>query len=327
MSELDLLDRQILSALDRDGRVSVAEIAKNLDTSRQLVNTRLKKLEVKNFILGTYTIFDSGILGYNWYRVLFRLLNITKKQKEEFIDYLKQHSKVVWLGEVGGRWDIAVNFACESPVAFNVISEELSVKFGSFVKEIEILVYVDIYDYSRSYLDPENHSRTEFFHRMNEDKLVKLDDLDKKIIGNISTNGRIDNTQLGKILGVSRNTIKKRIDNLIKKKLILGFRTFPELHNIGYQSNMLFLEINRLDRERETELYYYLQLLPSVTFVVKHIGKWKVGIEVETKTDKEFQEILLGIRSNFSDIITDYDTFPLLKDHVINYFPKGILEK
>ena len=115
MLELDLLDRQILSALDRDGRASVAEIAKNLNVSRQLVNTRLKKLEAKDFILGTYTIFDSGVVGYNWYRALIRLLNITKRQKEELIDYLKQHPKVVWLGEVGGRWDIAVNFACESP--------------------------------------------------------------------------------------------------------------------------------------------------------------------------------------------------------------------
>ena len=326
MSELDLLDRQILSALDREGKASVAEIAKNLNASRQLVNTRLKKLEVKDFILGTYTICDSGVMGFNWYRALIRLLNITKKQKEEFIDYLKQHHNVTWLGEVGGRWDIVVNFACESPVVFNIISEELSVKFGSFVKEIEILVYVDIYDYSRSYLDPENPSRTEFFHRMSENKSVKLDHLDKKIISNISTNGRMDNTQLGKMLGVSRNTIKKRIDNLVKQKVSLGFRTFPKLHNLGYQSNMLFLEINRLDRERETELYYYLQMLPQVTFVVKHIGKWKVGIEVETKTDKDFQDILLGIRSNFSDIITDYDTCPLLKDHVINYFPQGCLE-
>ncbi|MBS3123247.1 AsnC family transcriptional regulator [Candidatus Woesearchaeota archaeon] len=325
MTEIDLLDRKILSTLDRDGRIPVAEIAKKLEVSRQLVNIRLKKLEARDIIFGTLTIFDSGVLGYNWYRVLFRLLNISKKQKEEFINYLKEHKNVVWLGEVGGRWDIAVNFACESPVAFNTISEELSVKFGEFVKEMETLVYVDIYDYSRSYLDPDNSSRKEFFHRMSENKSIKLDSIDKKIIKNISTNGRIDNTQLGKMLGVSRNTIKKRIENLIKQKVILGFRTFLKLHNIGYQSNMLFLQVNKLDRERETELYYYLQMLPQVTFVVKHIGKWKVGLEVETKNAEEFQDLLLALRSNFSDIITDYDTFPLLKDHIINYFPDGVL--
>ena len=108
MSEIDLLDRRILSALDREGRVPLAEIAKSLKLSRQLINTRLKKLEAKDFILGTFTIFDSGVVGYNWYRALIRLLNITKKQKEEFIVYLKQHSNVTWLGEVGGRWDIVV---------------------------------------------------------------------------------------------------------------------------------------------------------------------------------------------------------------------------
>lgn len=325
MSEIDLLDRKILSILDKDGRASITEMAKTLEVSCQLVNTRIKKLKTKEIILGTFTIFDSGVLGYNWYRILMRLLNITKTQKEKFIDYLKEQANVSWLGEVGGRWDIVVNFSCESPIEFNTISEEISVKFGDFVKEIEILVYIDIFDYSRSYLDPDNPTRKEFFHKMSKDKSVKLDNIDKKIMKNISTNGRIDNTKLAKIVGVSRNTIKNRINNLMKQKVILGFRTFPKLKAIGYKSNMLFLEINRFNRERETELYYFLKIVPQITFVVKHIGKWKISIEVETKTSEEFQDILLGIRSQFSDIITDYDTFPLLKDHVIDYFPKQML--
>jgi DNA-binding Lrp family transcriptional regulator len=327
MLHLDSLNRRILRVMDTDARLPVVKIAGKLGVSRALVSSRIKKMEENGVILGYFTIFDTGIVGYNTYRVLLRLLNISNIEKSEFISHLNKHSNVFWLGEVGGRWDIAVNFICKGNSAFNETVEEISVKFGAFVKEIEILTYVDIYDYARSYLDPSDTVREEFFHRLIEDRSVVLDKLDKDIIQNISTNARIDNTQLGKVLGVSRNTVKKRIDKLIKEKVILGFRTFTNLQNIGYQSNMLFLQINKMDRERETELGLFLRMLPQVTFVVKHIEKWKVGMEVETKTAREFQDILLDIRSKFSDIISDYDTFPLLKDHVVNYFPRGVLEE
>ena len=49
-------------------------------------------------------------------------------------------------------------------------------------------------------------------------------------------------------------------------------------------------------------------------------------MEVETKDEREFQEIFVDIRGRFSDIITDFETFPIFWDHVFNYFPKGNLE-
>lgn len=319
------LDLKVLSFLDRDARATVAEIAKDIGVSRQAVHNRIKTMESNGIILGHITILDSGMVGYHWYRALIRLLNITKQQKQTVITYLKDHPYVTWLGEVGGRWDIAVNFACRSPAAFNDISEELAVQFGSLVREMQILVYVNIYDYSRSYLAPMHPSRKQFFHKMSAGNPVTLDALDRKLIAHIAPSARMDHTQLGEVVGVSRNTVKNRLDRLMQQGLILGFRTFPNLQRIGRESHMLFLQINRLDRERETELYYYLQLLPQVTFVVKHIGQWKVGMEIETKTSREFQDVLIDIRSKFSDIINDYDTFPILQDHVVNYFPRGLL--
>ncbi len=323
---IDELDKKILGLLDQNGRTPAVKIAERLGISRQVVSQRIQKLEDRGVILGHYTIFDSGVVGYNWYRVLIRLLNASKAQKQEFIDYLKEHDHVTWLGEVGGRWDVAVNFACASPSEFNKVHEEISVRFGPIVKDVEVLVYVDIYDYSRTYFDPEDSTRKRFFHQMSSGNTVEVDAFDKELIKAIAQNARLDNTALGAKLGVTRNTVKKRIDKLIEKKVILGFRTFVDLKKLGYESNMLFLQINRMDRERETELYLYLQLLTQVTFVVKHIGKWKVGLEIETKDSHEFQELLLNLRSEFSDLISDYDTFPLLKDHAINYFPEGVLK-
>jgi len=320
------IDLKILSFLDKDARMPINKIAASLGVSRQLANLRLQRMETEGVILGHFTIFDSGVLGFNWYRVLIRLLNVSKADRQNFIDFLKKHPDIIWFGEVGGRWDIAVNFACQGNGAFNTVYEGLSEKFGGFVEEIQILPYVDLFDHSRSYLNPEDALRKSFFHRLSPVAGLVIDDLDKKIIKKLSLNARISYSQLEKDLKVSRLTIKSRIDKMIKEKIILGFRTFPRLDKIGYQSHMIFLEINKLNKERETELYYYLKMIKQVTFVVKHLQSWRVGLEIETKNEREFQEVLLDIRSHFSDLISDYDSFPLLQDYAVNYFPKGALE-
>ena len=49
-------------------------------------------------------------------------------------------------------------------------------------------------------------------------------------------------------------------------------------------------------------------------------------MEIETKSELEFHDIFVGIRGRFSDIITGFESFPLFKDHVVNYFPDGCLK-
>lgn len=321
------IDKKILSLLDSDCRLPINDTAEIIGLSRQTVTKQLENINNSEYIYGKLVVFDSGVLGYNWYRLLIRLLNITKDQKRELIDYLRENNKVAWLGEVGGRWDIVVNFACKSPADFRDISESLAIKYGQYIKETEVLIYVNIHDYSRIYLNQSVVRRREFFHKMEKNDNFFLDDLDKKILTFIGSKADYNYLEIAEICKVSRNTIKNRIKKFEENKLILGNRAFLNLEKTGFQSNMLFLEINSLNRERETELHLYLKVLPEVTFVVEHIGKWRLGIEVETSSADEFQKFLINLRSNFSDLISDYETFPLLKDHIINYLPQGVLDE
>ena len=320
---LDELDRSILYFLDRKGNMTLVDLATKLGVSRQLIRNRIAKMEHSGVIKGYLTIFDSGALGQNWYRALFRLMNISVGERSDFIRFLKENEYVTWLGEVGGRWDIAVNFVARSPMAFNAIYEEISEKFGSLVRDVQILVYVDIHDFSRSYLSNAYVDRKTFFHKMSFLKEVYPDHVDYRLMELISTNARMDISTISRQLNVSRVTVNQRLRHLQESGVILGSRVFIDLKKMGVVSNMLLLEMNHMNKEREVELYLYLRLLPQVTYVVKHLERWKIGMEIETRSYDEFQYILLDIRAKFSDLISDYDTFPILQDHVINYFPKG----
>lgn len=325
MVKIDRKDKKILAALDMDARMPMTQLAKKVGLSRQVVEYRIKRMQKENIIFGALAIFDSVVVGYNWYRVTFRFLKINKEEKNKLINHLKKHKHISWLGEAGGNWDMVMNVVCKDNFAFNGIFEELIGLYGSSIRDYEILIYLSIHDLQRTYI-LSRKERTSFFHEMKHDSKIKLDKLDFSIIKTLSKDALKSNVDLAHQLNVTANTIKNRIDNLKKNKVLLGFRLFINPTALGYKSHMLFLEITRLDLKKEKELYSYLQTILQITFIVKHIGRWRFGMEIETKDEQEFQDIFVAIRARFSEIITDFESFPIFKDHTINYFPEGCLE-
>ncbi|WP_277185748.1 Lrp/AsnC family transcriptional regulator [Caballeronia sp. BR00000012568055] len=63
MSELDRIDRDILSAIQRDGRVPVAKLAERVGLSETPCARRLKRLESEGFIEGYRAMLSRKALG------------------------------------------------------------------------------------------------------------------------------------------------------------------------------------------------------------------------------------------------------------------------
>ncbi|MFH1439352.1 MAG: Lrp/AsnC family transcriptional regulator [Candidatus Woesearchaeota archaeon] len=327
--KIDLKDRRILAALDMDARMPITILAKKVGLSRQVVEYRLNRLKKENVIFGAKGVFDSVVVGQKWYRVLFRLADITQEKKDELVNFLHNQHKLFWLGETGGNWDLIMNFICKDHYEFNKIFETIISDFGNTIMDYEILIYIDVHDQSRAYILGENNNlqqvRQEFYHQMKELSNYKLDELDKNIIHELGNDALISNLEIAQKYNVSANTIKNRIDEMRKSNLLLGYRMFINPRVFGMQNHILFFEITKLNLEREKEFYNYLATIPYITFIVKHIGKWRIGMEVETKTVEDFQNIFVAIRSKFKDIINGFESFPLFKDETINYFPRGCL--
>ncbi|MBI2572435.1 Lrp/AsnC family transcriptional regulator [Candidatus Woesearchaeota archaeon] len=326
MVKIDLKDRKILANLDMNARLPASELAKLVQLSRQAVEYRIERLKREKVIFGAFAIFDSVTAGYNWYRVVIRLLNATQEQKNNFVNYLQHHPQVSWLGEAGGNWDLVVNFACEDNFQFNSLFEKMILGYGAIIRDYEILIYLEIHDFERSYILPTKKLRQELYHAMKRNNFFHLDNLDKQIIQHINTNATVSYVDLGQKLNVTSNTIRNRLQELKKQDILLGFRMFINPGAFGYKTHMLFLSITQLNLEQEKNLYYYLKSIPQVTFLVKHIGKWRIGMEIETQSEEDFQRIFVDIRGKFASMISDFEAFPLFKDHTLNYFPDGCLK-
>ena len=107
-AELDDVDRRILAALRRDGRLSSRALGTEVGMSAGAVAERVRRLESTGAIRGYGADVDPRVLGHGM-RVLVGLqVDQGKAPLQEVVDALLALPEVVEVGIVSGQWDLVV---------------------------------------------------------------------------------------------------------------------------------------------------------------------------------------------------------------------------
>lgn len=138
--ELDKLDKQILKVLCENARAPLVEMANKSKTSPKVLAYRIKKLEKDGVILGYRPLINHSLLGYSHYKILFRLMNVTKEEFDAFRRYLENHPKVIYIVDEVGICDIDVEAMFESERTYFDFMKDLKFKFPTLIKEYETLI-------------------------------------------------------------------------------------------------------------------------------------------------------------------------------------------
>jgi Lrp/AsnC family leucine-responsive transcriptional regulator len=122
MTELDAVDRAILHILQKDGRLSNAEIAARVALSPPACWKRLKRLE-QHVILGYHAALDQRALGLG----LFAFINITlddhsEKAMRGFEAGVLALPSVVACHNVSGKYDYLLQVVVKDMEAFHELS-------------------------------------------------------------------------------------------------------------------------------------------------------------------------------------------------------------
>ena len=138
MVNVDAKDKKILQALDRNGRLSIAEISKKTNIQRDSVIYRIKRMKKNGVIRFFHTVVSPSALGYEIYSfVHFFLHNINPQRENEFITYLRNHKNVVYLAKTTGKYDYKVSIAAKSLTEFDAILTGIRINFSDIVKDYE----------------------------------------------------------------------------------------------------------------------------------------------------------------------------------------------
>ncbi len=121
-----------------------------------------------------------------------------------------------------------------------------------------------------------------------------MDDLDRRIIALLRQNARAGLSEMAGRLGVSRATVRARIERMQREGRIIGFTVVTKGESARAPVRglmMLGIEGRGADR-----IIRQLRGLPEVTAIHTTNGRWDLIVEIGTETLEELDRVLAGIR-------------------------------
>ena len=130
---LDALDNEIIRCLTEDGRMSIGELAKNLDVTAPTIRSRIKILEEK----GIFKV--SGLINPSrHHEMITALVGMSVRSGGKIDQLLEKIAKlpnVAWAGVVTGRYDIIAEVVCIGGTAeLYRFTTETILKMGNVIK-------------------------------------------------------------------------------------------------------------------------------------------------------------------------------------------------
>ncbi|MBW3015552.1 Lrp/AsnC family transcriptional regulator [Candidatus Woesearchaeota archaeon] len=154
-----------------------------------------------------------------------------------------------------------------------------------------------------------------------EQKKLKIDVKDRKIISLLAHNSRTPLSQIAKKVALSRDAISYRIKRLQKEGVIQGFVPIINLDHFGYSTYHIFLLIDELSEEKQKSLITELKNIPHVTSVIEYSDRWDLEIAVIARSVQEFDEVLMDITTKYPELILEKAKLEVIKHYSSLHLP------
>lgn len=132
MASLDEKDCRILNILQKNSRISLTDLAKQINLSIDSVKKRIKKME--NIIFYPRIQIRPRSLGFmDIVDIKIKLSNYSQKEIDKFINYLVENPRVAEVFSVTGEWDLSIVVVSKGPDDYYNVASDIKGKFGSII--------------------------------------------------------------------------------------------------------------------------------------------------------------------------------------------------
>ena len=141
-NEIDGLDSKLLNILANDARIPITQLARKTNSTIEIIQARIKKLEQKGVILGYRIAVDFNKLGLEFFKVFIYFRTLSKEDEKSMFEWMRTHPKALYYIRSLAPWEMEPEFVVENYKEFNEIINELRKKFHKAIKNYEHLIMV-----------------------------------------------------------------------------------------------------------------------------------------------------------------------------------------
>lgn len=135
--------------------------------------------------------------------------------------------------------------------------------------------------------------------------MYKLDIKDKKILSELDLDSRQSNSEIGKKVGLSKEVVKYRIDNLKKEGVIIKFHTIINYFKLGITKHKVYFQLKNVNREKFEEIGNFLKNHKKTEWVVTSTGRWDLIVSFLVENINELDDEILSIMNKYSLFIKE----------------------
>jgi len=323
--KLDAYDKKILEILVSNSREPVTKIAKKVRLKRETVNYKINRLIDAGLIKEFNMILNRKKLGLSQDVVFLELANLQKDTENQILKYLKNNKYMSWIGPAAGRWSMVFDIIRPEKIELDEVIRELLIKFGKYIDDYVILRLQDSDYFTHKFLGIPQPTLKKTQINSTE---MRLDFKDYKILSLLNTNAKISCVKISESVSLTPNGISKRIKNLEKTGIILGYTISIDWKKLGYEWYGLQLRQTKFSKEIDAKLVSYFTKNEKITVYNKYLGgQWDYDISTLIKNSGELRDLIHDFRTEFSNEAKITDVFIVLEETTSYKFPKGVFNE
>lgn len=312
MYKLDKANKRILFELEKNARLSDAQIAKMINKSKDSVRYRIKQLEDEGIINGYQTWIDFTKLGYHSYKLYLRL-SATPSQLQEMYKYISKEKRCFAFFTADGAWSLGLAYFAKNHHEFYEIQNDLVNKFEDLIISKTNCSMLDAIIGSKDFFEDGEPTNNILWSVPEENE---LDDIEKKLLTLLFKDARASLVDLATKCKTTIDKVRTRLKRLEEKKIIFGYKTVINFNKLGYEFYKSFVFVKNYNNEEEKRLFAYFKKSKNILNIVRMIGPWTLELETMVESYHDYNKIIHEIKTKFPNIILDIESAIMNKEYL-----------
>ncbi|MCB9029753.1 MAG: Lrp/AsnC family transcriptional regulator [Deltaproteobacteria bacterium] len=152
--------------------------------------------------------------------------------------------------------------------------------------------------------------------------MKELNSLDIKILRELDRDSKATYSDIAKLVKATHDTVRYRIQKLVKDQVIFKFQTGLDWTKLGYQVYQMLLRVPAANEATLNSISDFLVGRDEVVWVAKSDGPFEIAIAVHTTSISDFSMFVDNLLGEFSNVISER---VLMLNTFHEYLPRDFL--